>query len=262
MFVFFPSMHAALLPQDLPQGARLLDPGYLDEPAPEAFRPEGLPLDPLTARNLVRDSLHFGEQFKGPGDLAAYGLQEALAEKRESAASIQAELVRRVSGAAAPNADPAPAQAQMALLLAWFYEERYLEMAGIEEDLAASWQRFGQSLGLVPDEGLESEELDQAMTGLSTPVLGRPEYSLGVLLEAAATLLPTDAVLLTADAGLADGWREAGISPVPAADAGLSGLPAGSVAYTAPVWRLSGRHKAPAERPALLRERTVAVLPA
>jgi hypothetical protein len=262
MFVFFPCMHAALLPRDLPAGALLLDPGYLDEPGPEAFRPEALPLDPATARNLVRDSLNFGEQFRAPGDLAAFGLQEALAENRETASAIQAELTRRVSGAMAKDVDPAPAQAQLALLLAWFYEERFLEMAGLEQGLADSWQRFGQSLGLAPDEGLESEELDRAVSGLSAPLLGRPDYSFGVLLEAAATLLPAGAVLLTAEAELAAGWRESGLSPVPAAEAGIPGLPEGCLVFRAPVWRLSGRRKAPDKRPALLREIAVAALPA
>lgn len=260
MFVFFPFMHAALLPRDLPAGAFLLDPGYQDEPGPEAFRPRNLPLDPATARNLVRDSLNFGEQFRAPGDLAAFGLQEALTENREAVSTIQAELTRRLSGAAAPA--PGAAQAQLALLLAWFYEERFLEMTGLEQGLADSWQRFGQSLGLGPDEGLESEALDQAVSGLSAPLLGRPEYSLGVLLEAAATLLPAEAVLLTAEAELAAGWQESGLSPVPAAEAGIPGLPEGCLVFRAPVWRLSGRRKAPDKRPALLRELAVAVLPA
>ncbi len=262
MFVYFPAMHAALLPHGLPPGVHLLDPGYLDEPGPDAFRPRGLPLDPAAARNLVRDSLNFGEQFKGPGDLAAYGLQEALAGKRETAWDIRAELARRVSGAADDPLDPAPAQAQLALLLAWFYEERFLEMEGIEQNLAASWRRFGQSLGVEQDEGLESEELDRAVSGLAAPVVGRPEYPWAVLLEAAATLLPAEAVLVTAETGPAEGWREAGISPQAAGDAGFPDLPAGSRVFRAPAWRLSGRRKGPADRPALLRELAVAVLPA
>lgn len=266
MLVFFPTMHAELLPGGAPSGVLLLDPGYEDAGPEGGLRPSGLPLDPATARALVRDSVRFGEQFQAPGDLAAYGLTEALKEAGEgSASSIQAELARRMSGLpGAPQGDPVPAQAQMTLLLAWFYEERFLEMQRLEQGLAASWEAFGRGLGLEPEEeGTGEAELDRALTGLTAPVVGRPQYPWRVLLEAAAFFLPEGALLITSEAEPASAWAEAGLaaSRDAAAHPALAGLPAGTRVVSAPVWKLSGRRREPAGRPDLLRRLDAAVLP-
>ncbi|MDY0305481.1 MAG: hypothetical protein RBR18_03515 [Desulfovibrionaceae bacterium] len=266
MFVFFPTMHAELLPDGVLPGVLLLDPGYDDAASEGRLRPAGLPLEPAAARALVRDSVNFGEQFQAPGDLAAYGLTEALNRNDEGSAAIQSELSRRMRGLpATQESDPFPAQAQMTLLLAWFYEERFLEMQRLEQGLAASWEAFGRGLGLEPEEeGTGEAELDRALTGMTAPVVGRPQYPWRVLLEAAAFFLPEGALLVTGEAEPASTWAEAGLAAAPldaAAHPALAGLPAGTRVVSAPVWRLSGRRREPTGRPDLLRRLDVAVLP-
>ncbi|MES9995052.1 hypothetical protein [Desulfovibrio aminophilus] len=264
MFVFFPTMHAELLPDDVLPGVLLLDPGYDDAESEGRLRPAGLPLEPATARALVRDSVNFGEQFQAPGDLAAYGLIEALNRNDEGSAAIQSELSRRMRGLpGTPESDPFPAQAQMTLLLAWFYEERFLEMQRLEQGLAVSWEAFGRGLGLDPEEDETGEaELDRALSGLTAPLVGRPQYPWRVLLEAVALFLPEGAVLVTSEAEPVSAWAEAGLESVVADGADLGGLPGGTRILSAPVWRLSGRRREPAGRPDLLRRLEVAVLPA
>lgn len=259
MFVYFPALHPALAPAGLPPGTLLLDPGYEDRPAASGvLRPEGLPLDPATARALVQESVRYGEQFRSPGDLAAVSLQEAMKDDSESGPSLAAELSRRIAGSAGP--DPGrqtAAQAQMVLLLAWFYEERLLELAGLEQGLHATWRRFGESLGLSGEDGEHEER--ELVQGLGSPgsTAGIPGLPWALILETLARFLPEDAAVLTAAGEPVEAWRERGLPLIPA---GGKGLPAGSLAVTAPVWKLSGRRRAPEGRPELLRELRAVVL--
>lgn len=264
MFVYFPALHPALAPADLPPGTRLVDPGYEDSaPGKEAgagvLRPEGLPLEPAAARSLVQESVSYGEQFRSPGDLAAVSLQEALKDESESGPNLTAELARRIAGNAGPDPERrSAAQAQMVLLLAWFYEERLLELSGLERGLSATWRRFGESLGLAGGDGeTEERELVKGVGSFET-LAGYSGLPWALVLEALARFLPADAALLTAEREPLETWRDMGLALVPATDAGL---PAGSLAVTAPVWKLSGRRRAPEGRPELLRELRAVSLP-
>ena len=97
MILFFPGMHAELLPPELAafQG-RLFDPGLGESPAPGYFRPEGLPLHPPKARAILDDCLCFGEQFRNPAEMAWFGVDQALKERGESASTIRTELAQRL----------------------------------------------------------------------------------------------------------------------------------------------------------------------
>ncbi|MGE4554077.1 MAG: hypothetical protein AB7D57_13275, partial [Desulfovibrionaceae bacterium] len=68
MLIIFPVMYPDLLSRPAPAGSLFLDSGYEDAPRPGAWRPEGQPLAPKAARQLVAEAVFFGEQFRHPGE--------------------------------------------------------------------------------------------------------------------------------------------------------------------------------------------------
>ncbi len=219
MLLYFPSMHPDLLDHDPVPCALFLDPGFETQcDGARYFRPPDLPLDPQTARALVRDSLRFGEQFMSPGDMTAVSLAaEADRRKEESTASIRGELLRRIRGEQEADASEAARRlAQYVLLLAWSHEERVLEMIGRGKGLEEGGARFGQALGVGDEDGQDLHELriDQAVSGVAAPIKVRPDYDWPQLLEAVSWFLPADAVLL-AGGDVAAGLAEGGAPLVP-----------------------------------------------
>jgi hypothetical protein len=265
MLLSFPHMHPALSPVAAVPGLRYFDPGMTDAPADNGFRPADLPLDPRTAAALVRDSISFGEQFKDPGEMAYFGVMTPDDFYEGSATSIQSQLLNRLAEAGGQGDDrarrEAMARAQFIMLLAWFFEERTIELQGIEQGVKASWKAMDETLGLDEDDRADERALS---LGTAHSHTGGASDGRNVVLpwqrmvEALPALLPDDAVLVCGDPEIIAAWADADIAFEPA-DPEL-GLPEGARIARQPAWRLAGRRKQPKSMPETGRELSVAII--
>lgn len=259
MLLAFPYMHPELWSGDDLEGLTFFDPGLTDEPDPHAFRPDDLPLDPGTARSLIDDSVRFGEQFKDPGEMAYFGAVTADDFYEGSSMSIQAQLSRQFDdgqGAKqAREAREARSKAQFVLLLAWFFEERILELAGLEGGVRDGWEAMDRSMGVD-----EEDRLGERETALSDVLSHTGGVSDGQevrlpwqrVVESLPEFLPEGAELVCADPEIFEVWEEFGIGFEEGED-GLSRA-------TFPAWKFGCRRRAPEGMPAALKDLTVAIL--
>jgi hypothetical protein len=265
MLLAFPYMHSYLFPENLVPTIRFFDPGMLDEPDESAYRPEGLPMDRKTATALINDSIRFGEQFKDPGEMAYFGAVTSDDYYEGSSMSIQAQLARQFDdgkgGKQERERKEILSRAQFVLLLAWFFEEKMLELQGIEQNVKNAWQSMDQGLGVDDEDRLESRVVDlssaQSHTGGASD---EQEVQLPWqrIIEALPAFLDRDVVLVCVDQEIYSFWDDLDI-PFAPADAGL-GLPEGAQVATQPAWRFAGRRRAPAKPGASDSEVTVAVI--
>ena len=259
MLLIFPCLHAEFLPAgaELPDRALFVDPGLDEEPRENAWRPPGLPMAPRRIRAVVREALGYGEQFKNPRDMAAYGLVEQARVGEESASAIEAELAGRLAGAGGEKAADEPLREQFLLALAWTLEENVLAAKGLERGMDGAWDRFRAGLGVDGEgEDEQARAISGALSNLSLAPGADEALPWRHILAALAPFLPEDAVLLTFEPDIAQAWREAGIEPTEDA----AGLPQGAQAYRASVAALTLRSKAPEDGP-LARTITAALLP-
>lgn len=265
MLLSFPYMHQELASKLDVQGLKFFDPGLQETPVENGFRPEGLPLDPKTATALIRDCISFGEQFKDPGEMAYFGAQTSDDFYEGSSMSIQAQLTQRFSDSAG-NQDEreskeAASKAQFILLLACFFEERMMEVQGLEKGIKNTWQSMDDTLGMEDEDRIDGRVVD----------LGNAESHTGGVSDGQAIPLPwkrvvealpafiqDDTVLVCADEEVISFWDELEI-PFAPADEKL-GLPTGTQVVTQPAWKLAGRRNAPTDTPLALSEVTVAII--
>ena len=265
MLLAFPYMHSYLFPENLVPGIRFFDPGMQGEPDESTFRPEELPLDPKTATALINDSIRFGEQFKDPGEMAYFGAVTSDDFYEGSSMSIQAQLTRQFDDGKGEKQEREHREnlcrAQFILLLAWFFEEKMLELQGLEKNVKNAWQSMDQGLGVDDEDRLESRVVDlssaQSHTGGASD---EQEVQLPWqrIIEALPAFLDKDAVLVCVDQEIYSFWDDLDI-PFAPADAGL-GLPEGAQVATQPAWRFAGRRREPAKAGSAGSEVTVAVI--
>ncbi len=265
MLLAFPYMHTYLFPEDLVSLVCFFDPGMTDEPDPEGFRPKDLPLDAKTATALINDSIRFGEQFKDPGEMAYYGAVSADDYYEGSSMSIQAQLMRQFADNNGDKdereAREAKAKAQFVLLLAWYFEERMLELQGLEETVKNAWSAMDKGLGVEDDDRLEAGvvalgEAESHTGGVSDGQEVQLPWQR--IVEALPAFISRDDVLVCVDNEIYSLWEDRDIAFSPADE--KLGLPAGTVVATQPAWRFSGRRRAPEKLPLALREVTMAVI--
>lgn len=283
IIVYVPGMHPSLLPESLPPEVHCFDPGLAmpasaagAQPERRFHTPENLPLAPRQARQWMRDVLAYGLQFERPGDLAATAaasLSEAhilpSAMRKDEAMALQSFASLGVVLEEAPVVEDTTRhklmQAQMTLLLAWNLEERFLELADLNSELAASSHRFDQAIGPggddAADEG-DSFAVSPVTADMQGP--GDTDAATGLrVLEAMLAFLERDAMLITADPVLVQIWRETGIETDTAARLPdfLAGAKGGRV-LCAPGWRFCGRSQPIADKPWLDAVIRIAVLDA
>ena len=259
MLLSFPYMHPELWSGDDLEGLTFFDPGLTDQPDAHAFRPEGLPLDPAMARSLINDCINFGEQFKDPGEMAYFGAVTADDYYEGSSMSIQAQLSRQFDdgrgGKQEREEREARSKAQFILLLAWSFEERIIELAGLEEGVKHSWDAMDETIGVDEDDSLGARE-----TALGETIAHTGGASDGQevqlpwqrVVEALPAFIPEDTVLVCADPEIFEVWEEFGIGFAEGED--------GLLVATAPAWKFGCRRREPQGMPAALKDLTVAIL--
>jgi len=265
MLLSFPYMHKELFLGEAVEGIRFFDPGMLDESGDVIYRPDGLPMDNKTAKALINDCINFGEQFKDPGEMAYFGAMTPDDFYEGSSMSIQSQLTQRFQDTQGSieerERSEAASRAQFILLLAWTFEEKMMEVRGIEKGVKATWKSMDASLGVDDEDRLDERSVDLgnavshtggAIDGQSIPLPWQR------IIEALPAFIPQDTVLVCADKEIIAAWADLEIA-FGDADAKL-GLPEGAQSVTLPAWKFAGRRKEPTELPLALSELTVAII--
>lgn len=265
MLIAFPSMHPELSDCELP-GLRFLDSGMGDEGAENLYRPDGLPMDRKTANALINDCISFGEQFKDPAEMAYFGARTAEEFYEGSSMSIQAQLAQRFDDGQGTKQErerrEAAARAQFVLILAWFFEERMIELQSIEQGVKNSWKSMDETLGVEDGDRVDGRVLDLSYASSHTGGASDGQtvrFPWQRVVEALPAFVPHDAVLVCSDPAVIEFWEELEI-PFDPADDSLE-LPSGARVAVLPAWRFAGRRKVPAEFPMAANEITMAVIP-
>ncbi|WP_320170168.1 hypothetical protein [Maridesulfovibrio sp.] len=213
MLVYFPQLHEELVSAKV-EGAALFDPGIDREQKGDipVFRPEDLPVEPSVCRRMVDDFVSYGESlgsmFKticntGSNDSDQFG---------ERTSAIQRALLAGLDQKPADKVDTesARAQNQIVLALVYAYEEKHLELKGLQDSLNQKWSGFGDTLGLDIED--DDDRKAMALGGLvaNLPGLGGGDVQLPwqKVLEGFAMLLPENTVLVTSDADAVSFWRD------------------------------------------------------
>lgn len=264
MLLAFPHMHPELSDYDTPE-LQFFDPGMADEVGERMFRPEGLPMDKRTATALINDCIRFGEQFKDPSEMAYFGAMTSDEFYEGSSMSIQAQLSRQFDDGQGTKKEreqrEAATRAQFILLLAWFFEEKSIELRTIEQGVKNSWKAMDETLGMDDEDRVDGRVLDishaashtgGASDGQSVPLPWQR------VIEALPAFIPEGTVLLCANSSVIEFWDDREIEFKPADDS--LGLPAGAMTAKLPAWQLAGRRKVPAEFPLSAREVSVVIL--
>lgn len=212
MLIYFPQMHEELVEEKV-EGALFFDPGIDRESAGEipAYRPENLPVEPLTCRRMVDDFISYGESLGDMFKFIASPQSNAKDQFGERTTAIQAELSARISPDTSEDTnEPSLIQNQIVLALCYAYEEKHIELGSLEKNLNDKWAGFGESLGLDVDN--EDDRKAMALGGLmaNLPGLGGGALQLPwqKVLEGFALLLPENSVLVTDDVDAVSLWRD------------------------------------------------------
>lgn len=262
MLLSFPHMHPELFSTKL-DGVRFFDPGMAEEGGEVYFKPEGLPMDKKIATALINDCINFGEQFKDPSEMAYFGAVTADDFYEGSSMSIQAQLTRQFEdsqgGKEERELKEAASRAQFILLLAWFFEEKMIELASIEDGVKQSWKSIDKTLGVEDEDKLDERVLDLGNRESHTGGVS-DEQNVQLpwqrIIEALPGFVTDDTVLVCTDPEILTVWDDVGIEFLPAGE----GLPEGAEVASLPAWKFAGRRKEPKNLPFALRNVTVAVI--
>lgn len=265
MLLSFPYMHPELFPGDVMPGVRFFDPGLTEESGENAFRPESLPMDSRTATSLINDCINFGEQFKDPGEMAYFGAMTTDDFYEGSSMSIQAQLTRQFQdsqgGKEERERKEAASRSQFILLLAYFFEEKMIELASIEQGVKDTWKAMDTTLGVDDEDRLNERVV--SLSAAESHTGGKSDGQMVPLpwkriIEALPSFVPQDTILVCSDSDIIAAWDDLDISFAPA-DVKL-GLPEGALVSTLPAWQFAGRRKAPEGMPQALEDVTVAII--
>ncbi|QJB57852.1 hypothetical protein [Pseudodesulfovibrio sp. zrk46] len=265
MFLSFPYMHSELVSAEVAGDVLFFDPGLNEDSGENMFRPEGLPLDAKTARALINDCINFGEQFKDPSEMAYFGAVTSDDFYEGSSMSIQAQLTRQfddgMGGKEEREKKEAAARAQFVLLLAWFFEEKMIELRSIEQGVKDSWKSMDKTLGVDDGDRIDERVLDLGNRESHTGGVSDEQFvplPWKRIIEALPAFIPAGAVLLCAEEDIIAAWEDMDIAFSP--EVNEMGLPKGAMVATLPAWKFAGRRKEPVGMPQALMEVTVAII--
>lgn len=263
MLLSFPHMHSAFISDNAPDSLVFFDPGVSEEEG--GYRPPNLPLEKKSALALINDCIRFGEQFKDPGEMAYFGAMTTEDFYDGSSMSIQAQLTRQFDDGSGSKQEremrEAISKAQFVLLLAWFFEEKMIELSTIEDGVRNSWKSMDKTLGVDEDDRINERVLDLG---------NRESHTGGVsdeqmvplpwkrIVEAMPAFIPDDAVLVCTDPQIISEWDDMEIEFTPLDTSGE--LPEGTLVATRPAWVFAGRRREPEDLLFARKSITVAII--
>ncbi len=264
MLLSFPYMHPELAESTV-SGLKFFDPGMAAEAGENAFRPESLPMDTNMANALINDCINFGEQFKDPSEMAYFGAVTADDFYEGSSMSIRSQLARQFDDGQGSKQEreskEAASRAQFILLLAWFFEEKMMELNSIETGVKDTWKSMDESLGVDDEDRLNERVVD--LSNAESHTGGKSDgQSIRLpwqrILEALPAFIPEDTILICSNDEILEAWDELDISFASADE--KAGLPAGAQTAVLPAWQFAGRRKQPENMPLALKELTIAIV--
>ena len=250
--LYFPVLHKELARSSLPAGVFLLDPGLAPAESGPYWRPPDLPMGGEESERFIRECLDFGDRFRDPSDLASLAAQGPEDFFSGTSMSIRHQLRRRMEHEGQESAFATRLQGQMMLLLAWFAEEKGLEMQELDRGLQAQWQSLQEAMGM--DGGTRPPGQGHFLSA-SGPEL----ISWRKLLPWFLLFLPRNAALYVQDEEIVQEWIEFGVGFAPP-EGGRTGSDCGTCAgqgvliASAPGWRLALHRSSAPQRPWLSRE--------
>lgn len=221
MILLFPFLHREFVP-GLPESVTTFNPG-LDSAGQGAFSPAGLPLDPRAAKAYLAESVAFGESFATARDMAATLRLGGSPLDPESGGAIRSGLTggeARARLEAERKAEQTRVHAQAALLFAWAFEERLMELSRLDEVVGEGMDKLRRTLGLDEDD-LDDEESAALTSTLAVEPGDEARLELvrswRTALRAMSVLAP-EAAFLTPEAAIRDDLVEEGVVFVPCAE--------------------------------------------
>ncbi|MDQ7830367.1 MAG: hypothetical protein RDU30_01415 [Desulfovibrionaceae bacterium] len=214
--VYFPCMHAGLLPTRLAGAAAFFDPGLAaadPESGDAPYRPADLPLDQAALMAAIRQYEALEREVKNPRELDAFFSTRFEDSFPESSRGIEDALRDRMTPGRPKASRAGAVKAQLGLCLAWRMEEKILELSGLGGGVDRSMREFAENLGLSDE---DADELPPGLlegTGLTdtNTLIGEFRGPWRPLLDAMLRFLPTDMALVVTDARVAEAYAEAGL---------------------------------------------------
>jgi hypothetical protein len=246
--VFFPCLHAGLLPPPLAGAAVYFDPGLAPaDPEPGEgpyFRPASLPLAQAELAAVLAQYEALEREVRTPRELDAFFASRFEDVFPETRSGIEDALRDRMRPGESRSERAAAVKAQVGLCLAWRLEAKVLELSGLGGGLEKSLKDFAANLGLTDEDvdELPPGLLDGAGLADKDTLAGEFRGPWRPLLDAMLRFLPPQAALVVTDPRVAGAFAEAGLvtpgKASPQADALVPGAFAGRfAAATLPGWR-------------------------
>lgn len=252
--IYIPALRKEFAGLPLPDGVLLLDPGLPHTGGADLFfTPAAYPLSPDAAARALAELLSLGETLdlanpKNAG-LARAALPEYGLSPEES--GDLAAFAAKTGPLPSPDAPPSLLAAQKILLLAHDLETRLVEIRTLAREVAETALPLALALGDPAAEDAASGPLATLLPDI--PDTAGPDWR--VIVTAMAAFLPEEALLVTAHEGMRDALRESGmLLPLPEESARQLGnwpdsLKESMLWARAPLWRLLGHARIPANAP-------------
>jgi hypothetical protein len=238
--IYFPALHRELAQPDVPRDVLFIDPGIVRAEAGEShWRPSWLPLNGEESERFLRECSEFGQRFRDPAELEALAARGPEDFFSGTSMSIRHQLRRRMEQAGDRGQEEefeTRLQAQMFLLLAWFAEEKVLEMQELERGLQAQWSALQEAMGEGADRATPTSPLFSGGSGTGLVSWRR-------LVPWFLLLLPPGTSLYVQETEIVQEWMEFGVSfdPAEQEESGDGCAGPGMRIATAKGWRLALR---------------------
>ena len=197
--------------------------------------------------------------------MAWFGAQTSDDFYEGSSMSIQAQLTRSFDDGKGDNEEreqrEAASKAQFIMLLAWFFEERMMELAGLEQGVKKAWKGIDTTLGVDEEDRINERVVDlssaQSHTGGVSDGQNIP-LPWERIVESLPAFIPSGTTLVCLDSEIIAKWEDMDIAFSPAKKE--LGLPDGAEVASLPAWQFAGRRTEPRNLPFALKELTIAVI--
>ncbi len=244
--VYFPCMHAALLPPRLVGAASFFDPGLAaGQEEGASWRPGDLPLDQAAVMAAVRRYEALEREVRDPRELDAFFASRFEDIFPETSQGIRDAMRDRMTPGRPREEKARAVKAQLGLCLAWRLEEKLVELSGLERGLDSSVKALVESLGLAEENAgdLPPGLLDAAAVPDPRTLALEYKSPWRPLFAAMLRFLPPETGLLIADPAVVEAWAEAGLlsgdAPRPEVSAYVPGDFSGLLSgVSLPGWRL------------------------
>jgi len=257
-----PWLHPEMGSPGLPDHVLFLEPGIRSSPSCRDWRPENLPLDETMVARFLRESTVFSQEHSARGAPVHVAVRPDQRSPSETPLAIMSEL----TGGVRRGDDPA-IRSQQLLLLAWQLEEQVLEIRSLHRHVRDGWEQLGEVLGVAGPEDFRDLHVQAIPDTAEGPLEHEALPPWRAVLEAILFFVPQEIILATTHRDIIDALSDLSDCDAPALQmdidrAALCGLRRTCRIIRAPGWKLVQSRRCPADKPWLVEDRLLALLPA